>query len=122
MAAGVSEKVCAGCEKRDACGREDPQKAARMVYEIIAAAEEYGAELNIELKRGLQKKCVMAPRFLRETLEVFQMEKQKMVWSRKMVMNREGCAASMNAFAELVQHAARELDAGSAWTPACRRR
>ena len=112
MAAGVSEKVCAGCEKRDACGREDPQKAARMVYEIIAAAEEYGAELNIELKRGLQKKCVMAPRFLRETLEVFQMEKQKMVWSRKMVMNREGCAASMNAFAELVQHAARELDAG----------
>ena len=42
MAAGVSEKVCAGCERRDACGEEDPQKAARMVYEIIAAAEEYG--------------------------------------------------------------------------------
>ena len=27
-------------------------------------------------------------------------------------MNREGCAASMNAFADLVQHAARELGAG----------
>ena len=83
-----------------------------MVYEIMAAAEEYGAELNVELKRRLQKRCVMAPRFLRETLEVFQAQKQKMVWNRKLVMNREGCAASMNAFADLVQHAARELGAG----------
>ena len=33
--------------------------------------EEYGAELNIELKRKLQKKCIMA-QILKETLEVFE--------------------------------------------------
>lgn len=108
----VSEKVCAGCEKKGVCLGEDRERTRKMVYEIMAAAEEYGAELNIELKRSLQKRCIFAPRFLRETLEVFQIEKQKMVWNKKMVRNREGCAASMNAFAEMVQHAARELDAG----------
>ena len=108
----VSEKVCAGCERKKLCLGENREITRQMVYDILAAAEEYGAELNVELKRKLQKKCVLAPRFLRETLEVFQVEKQKMVWNRKMALNREGCAASMNAFADLVQHAARELDAG----------
>lgn len=112
MFGAVSEKVCQGCEKKSLCLGEGRERTRQMVYEIMAAAEEYGAELNVELKRRLQKRCVMAPRFLRETLEVFQAQKQKMVWNRKLVMNREGCAASMNAFADLVQHAARELDAG----------
>ena len=112
MFGAVSEKVCQGCEKKSLCLGEGRERTRQMVYEIMAAAEEYGAELNVELKRRLQKRCVMAPRFLRETLEVFQSQKQKMVWNRKLVMNREGCAASMNAFADLVQHAARELGAG----------
>ena len=112
MFGAVSEKVCRGCEKKSLCLGEGRERTRQMVYEIMAAAEEYGAELNVELKRRLQKRCVMAPRFLRETLEVFQAQKQKMVWNRKLVMNREGCAASMNAFADLVQHAARELGAG----------
>lgn len=112
MLCAVSEKVCQGCERKSICQGEGRERTRQMVYEIMAAAEEYGAELNVELKRKIQKQCVKAPRFLRETLEVFQAEKQKMVWNRKLVLNREGCAASMNAFADLVQHAARELDAG----------
>ena len=113
MAAGVSEKVCAGCEKRDACGREDPQKAARMVYEIIGrrggvrSGAEHRTEAGAaeEVRHGAPGSCGRRWRSSR-------WRSRKMVWSRKMVMNREGCAASMNAFAELVQHAARELDAG----------
>ena len=112
MLCAVSEKVCQGCDRKSICLGEGRERTRQMVYEIMAAAEEYGAELNVELKRKIQKQCVKAPRFLRETLEVFQAEKQKMVWNRKLVLNREGCAASMNAFADLVQHAARELDAG----------
>lgn len=108
----VSERVCAGCDRKSVCLGENRERVRKMVYEIMAAAEEYGAELNIELKRNLQKHCILAPRFLRETLDVFQIEKQKMVWNKKLILNREGCAASMNAFADLVQHAARELNAG----------
>ena len=110
MAAGVSEKVCAGCERRDACGEEDPQKAAQMVYEIIAAAEEYGAELNIELKRGLQKKCVMAPRFLRETLEGFHGARQNIIWVNRMARSRESCAIQLDTFADMMQRTAKELE------------
>lgn len=108
----VSEKVCENCAQNRLCLVENRQRTQKMVYDILAAAEEYGAELNVELKRSLQKRCIQAPRFLRETLELFQMEKQKIVWNRKMEQNREGCAASMNAFADLIQNTARELGAG----------
>ena len=70
MFAAVSEKVCGGCERKSLCLGEGRDRTRQMVYEIMAAAEEYGAELNVELKRKLQKKCILAPRFLRETLEV----------------------------------------------------
>lgn len=35
-----------------------------------------------------------------------------MVWNHKIILNRRGCAVQMNAFAEMIQSAARELDAG----------
>lgn len=112
MFVSVSQKVCAGCENRRECLGDNQEAVRQMVYEILAAAEEYGAELNIELKRKLQRQCTMAPRFLRETLEVFGAEKERMMWSRKVAENREGCAVQMTAFAEMVQHAARELGEG----------
>ncbi len=108
----VSERVCANCEKRGVCLKEKRAHTRQMVYEILCSAEEYGAELNTEIKRKLQKRCEMAPRFLRETLEVFGDAKQKLLWNNRIVQNREGCALSLISFADIIQHAARELGAG----------
>lgn len=108
----VSEKVCVGCEKRNWCLVENRAYTRQMVYEILCAIEEYGAELNIELKRTLQKKCMMAPRFLRETMEVFGNAKEKLLWNNKIIQNREGCAVQLNSFADMIQHTVRELDSG----------
>lgn len=108
----VSERVCTGCEKKEWCLGQNRVHTRQMVYELLSVVEEYGAELSVEAKRKLQKQCLMAPRFLRETLDIFSNEKQRMVWNRKMMENREGYAGQMNAFADLVQSAARELGAG----------
>lgn len=108
----VSERVCSGCDKRNWCLGENRIHTCQMVYEILGTVEEYGAELNTEMKRKLQKKCDMAPRFLRETLEVFGDAKQKLLWNNRMVQNREGCAVSLISFADTIQKAARELGAG----------
>ncbi|MDO4312253.1 MAG: SpoIIE family protein phosphatase [Eubacteriales bacterium] len=108
----VSERVCAGCEKKNWCLGENRIHTCQMVYEILCTVEDYGAELNTEMKRKLQKKCDMAPRFLRETLEVFGDAKQKLLWNNRIVQNREGCALSMISFADMIQRAARELGAG----------
>lgn len=108
----VSEKVCANCEKKQWCLTENRVHTCQMVYEILCTVEEYGAELNVETKRKLQKKCIMAPRFLRETLEVFENAKQKLLWNNKIVQNREGCAVQLTEFAKMIKHAARELGAG----------
>lgn len=108
----VSERVCASCEKRNWCLGENRSHTCRMVYEILYTAEEYGAELNTEVKRKLQKKCELAPRFQQETLEAFGDAKQKLLWNNRMVQNREGCARSLISFADTIQQAARKLGAG----------
>lgn len=108
----VSERVCVNCDKRNWCLGENRIHTCQMVCEILCTAEEFGAELNTEVKRKLQKKCDRAPRFLRETLEVFGDAKQKLLWSNRIIQNREGCASSLISFAETIRQAARELGAG----------
>lgn len=110
----TTEKVCIGCEceKRDWCLTENRVHTYQMLYEILCGVEEYGAELSIELKRKLQKRCIMAPRFLREALEVFENAKQILMWNNKIVQNREGYAGQLSSLAKVIQYTTRELDAG----------
>lgn len=108
----VTEKVCEHCENKAACLGERRLETYHMMYEILCTVEDYGAELNVELKRRLQKQCILAPRFLRETLETFEGAKQKLVWNNKMVQNREGYANQLENFAKTIRYTTRELDAG----------
>lgn len=108
----ITGKVCERCEKRQECLKEKRQETFSMMREVLGTVEEYGAELNIELKRKMQKQCQHAPRFLRETLETFENAKQVLVWNNKIVKSREGYAGQLSRFAEAVQYTARELDAG----------
>lgn len=108
----VTGKVCEGCKNRDACLSENRVQTYQMMHEILCTVEEYGAEINIELKRKLQTKCMHAPRFLRETLETFENAKQVLVWNNKIVKNREGYVGQLNHFANVIQSTTRELDAG----------
>lgn len=112
MFAKVTGKVCENCERKEECLGESRVHTYRMMQDVLGAAWEYGAELNVELKRGMQKKCIRAPRFLRETLEVYGNAKQVLAWNQKIAENREGYAGQMNHIAGLLQNTTRELDAG----------
>lgn len=112
MFARVTEKVCGCCERRESCLGEKRIQTFQSMHEILCAASEYGAELNVELKRKLKKRCIMAPRFLRETMEVYGNAKEILMWNNKMVQSREGYAGQLNCFAKLIQDTTRELDAG----------
>lgn len=105
----VEERVCDNCPQKTFCYGENTISTYQMIYEILSAVEKYGVELNVETKRRLQKKCMQAPRFLRETLEEFQNAKQTLIWSSKIAQSREGCAIQLDAFAKMIQHATREL-------------
>lgn len=107
----IDEKVCKGCEKRHWCMGENAICTYQMVYEILSAVETCGVDLDMEIKRKLQKKCIQAPRFLRETLEVFQGAKRDRLFSNQLAQNREGCAIQLDSFAKMIRHATRELDA-----------
>ncbi len=108
----VTEKVCANCERREECLGEKQFLTYQRMYDILCAVEEYGAELNVELKRKLQKQCLLAPRFLRETLETYENAKQKLLWGNKLVQNREGYANQLDSLARTLRDTTRELDAG----------
>lgn len=108
----VTDKVCRNCENREMCLGEKRVYTYQAMHEILCAAVEYGAELNIELKRKLKSQCILAPRFLRETLEVFENAKVILMWNNRMVQNREGYAGQLKSFAKMIQYTTRELDAG----------
>ena len=108
----VTGKVCEGCDRRAICLGENRSLTKQMVNEILCAVEEYGAEMNIELKRKLTGQCQCAPRFLRETLELFENAKQMLVWNNKIIKAREGYAGQMTSFAKIIQYTTRELGAG----------
>ena len=107
----VNEKVCGNCANKEVCLGQESFLTYQMVHEIFCTIEEYGVELNTEVKRKIQKRCVQAPRFLRTALEVFKGARQNMMWNNKMAQNREGCAVQLDTFAQMIQHATRELDA-----------
>lgn len=112
MFSQITGKVCGECERKHYCLGEARKETYEKVREILQTVEEYGAELNIELKKDLKKRCLKAPRFLRETLEVYQQEKKNLTWNNKMVKNRESYVEQMQNFAKLIQYTTRELDAG----------
>ena len=51
----VDESVCKDCENREWCMGENSISTYQMVYEILSAVEEYGVELNTELKENCRK-------------------------------------------------------------------
>ncbi len=77
-------------------GRKAPV-TYQMIYQILCAAEEYGAELNMELKRRLKRQCLFAPRFLRESLEVFENAKQILMWNHRWCRQERGMQHSLRA-------------------------
>lgn len=107
----VKEKVCKTCGQRDVCFGIEQIRTYEMVQEILRTVEDYGAELSIELKRKLQKKCIHAPQFTKIVLEIYKNEKQNLMWQRRMAQNREGCAVQLDTFAQMIQHSTRELNA-----------
>ena len=101
----VKERVCKGCERKKVCHGAD------MIQDVLYTIEKYGAELNVETKRKMQKKCIHAPQFLRTVIDVYKNEKHNQMWQHRIAENREGCAVQLNTFAQMIRHSTRELGA-----------
>ncbi len=101
----VRERVCKGCERRQVCHGMD------MLKEVLVTIEKYGAELNVEMKRKMQKQCVHAAQFLRAVVDVYKNEKNNLMWHHRIAENREGCAVQLDHFAKMILHSTKELGA-----------
>lgn len=107
----VFQKVCYQCGNRDGCLGRERQNTYQMLWKVFQAIEDCGTELNVEVKRSVQKRCANAPRLIRIVLEEYKEAKQKIVWNQKMAQNREGCVVQLDSFAQMIRHATHELDA-----------
>ncbi|MEE1086223.1 MAG: SpoIIE family protein phosphatase [Schaedlerella sp.] len=106
----IKEDVCKKCENRSLCWEEGFDQTCQMGYEILAAVDQYGNDLNTETKRKLQQNCIRAPRFLKGILELFHEARQNLIWNNKIVQNREGCAIQLDLFAEILRRTSREIE------------
>lgn len=107
----VSERVCEHCHRKTECEKQDGFVVRQMLHEICCATEDYGAELNVELKRSIQSRCLHAPRFLRYAVDACRELAKDRLFDRKMMQSREGCAVQMDSFAHVLRHATVELAA-----------
>lgn len=106
----VRAQVCEKCEKNSWCWGENYIQMYQMGYEILAAVDQYGNELNTETKRKLMQRCIIAPHFLREILEGFHEARQNMIWGNRIARSREGCAIQFHTFADMLQSTAKDLE------------
>lgn len=111
MFESVSSKACVRCGNQEMCLGKQRRQTYEMLCEIFRTIEHYGTELNVEVKRKIQKNCVQAPKFVRSAIDVYKDAKQTMLWNKKIAQSREGCAVQLDSFAHMIQHATRELDA-----------
>ena len=107
----IKEEICSSCDNFSECSKKDGFQIRQMLYEVFCVAEDYGAELNIEFKRGIQNRCKQAPRFLRKALDEYSGIVQERMWNQKMKQSRENCVLQLNSFAGMIQHITKELDA-----------
>ena len=61
----IRERVCKKCERHVVCREQ------KILHELLHAVEYYGSELNVEVKRKLQQRCIRAPKFLKAVLDNF---------------------------------------------------
>ena len=110
MCERICNKTCLKCSNQQECFEKSRLEIYDMIREIFSTVEEYGVELNVEIKRKIQKNCGQAPKFLRNALEVYRDEKQNMIWNQKIAQNREGCVDQLESFGQMIKHATKELD------------
>lgn len=106
----VRERVCEKCEKNSWCWGENYIHMYQMGYEILAAVDQYGNELNTETQRKLAQRCILASDFQSEMLEGFREARQNMIWVNRIARSREGCAIQLNTFADMLQSTAKNLE------------
>ena len=107
----ICDMTCKGCGRKQVCLTKDLRKTHELAWEVFRAIEGYGTELNIEVKRKVKNGCIDAQRFIKNAIEVYKEEKQKLLWSQRMAENREGCAVQLDSFAQMIRHATHELNA-----------
>lgn len=105
MREDVKERVCKNCERNETCKEKD------IIRELLYTIEHYGAELNVEVKRRMQKKCICATEYISAVLDTYKNEKQNMMWKQRIAENREGCALQLGSFAKMIRHTTKELNA-----------
>ena len=105
MKEDVRERVCKNCERLEDCKEQD------MLQELLHTIEHYGAEMNVEVKRRTQRRCVCAPQFMEAVLDIYKNEKQNLMWKQRIFENRAGCAIQLDSFAKMIRHSTQELNA-----------
>lgn len=107
----VRERMCKSCSHKEVCLGAGKRLTQEMIQDILGVVERFGSELNVEIKRKVQKKCIHAQQFICTVLDVYKNQKQNQMWKQRMAENRAGCAIQLDTFAKLISHSTRELNA-----------
>ena len=102
----VQENVCSQCPQREFCWEENYYRTYRRAYGMLHAIEEEGDEMNQGRQEAFLELCMNGTSFLASMMESFRIAKLNLMWSNRLLENREAVAEQLYETASIMERAA----------------
>lgn len=91
----IEGHICRKCERWGECWKREYYQTYRMMYEMLAAAEEEGELEGAEMAQGFCERCLYVDQMLEEMTQLFHRAKLNLMWSNRMLENRSVIASQL---------------------------
>lgn len=105
----VQNRVCSQCSRREQCWEEHYYRTYRRAYGMLQAIEEEGEEINQGRQEAFMEICIRGTTFMAAMLESFRIAKLNLMWSNRLLENREAVAGQLYETADIMKRAANSI-------------
>ena len=105
----VSEKCCAGCERRNVCMKSEFYETYQNVFQILNRAERSGRIELSEVPEGFLERCIRSEFFLTEAGRSLELARTNLIWQNRMAENRVVVAEQFAGVAGMMDEVVMEL-------------
>lgn len=109
MFSEIERHICRKCENWRECWKNEYYQTYRMMYEMLAAAEEEGEVEEAEKIQEFYERCLYVEQMLEEMTQLFYRAKLNLMWSNRMLENRSVIASQLYETACLMDNLASKI-------------
>lgn len=109
MLADVREQVCGKCYQRELCQGERAERVNRAGEALVRAMESGDEEAYCQLRSDWVGTCTKSVQYLELLEDVFQREKQNLIWGNRMIESRLAVAQQLTEISRIMDNVAEDI-------------